>query len=145
MGAQKAKVGKRPKPNKKIRFRPKNREGKELRGENGAFDTETARFPTAHEVRSARKRPKSGKRPKIFGGSVVCRETKILNFEGSEIGVAELRSRRFSERLNRCGKTPNLGPPELAKSSIFTNHQFLRNFPSTLTSNYPINFPLPYS
>ena len=56
--------GKSSKIGLKIRFRPKNREGKELRGENGAFDTEAARFPTAREVRSARKRPKSGKRPK---------------------------------------------------------------------------------
>ena len=53
--------------------------------------------------------------------------------------VEERSERRFSERsLCRCGKTPNLGPPELA------NHQFFRNFPSTLTSNYPINFLHPY-
>ena len=34
-------------------FRPKIREEKELRGENGAFDTETARFHGPREVRSA--------------------------------------------------------------------------------------------
>ena len=69
--------GKSPKIVSKRCFRPKNREEKELRGENGAFHTETARFPTAREVRSARKRPQSGKRPKNFGASVVCRDTKI--------------------------------------------------------------------
>ena len=111
--------GKSPKIDSKRRFRPKNREEKELRGENGAFDTETARFPTAREVRSARKRPKSGKRPEIFGGSVVCRETRIWNFEGSEIRVAELRSRRFSHRLNRTGETPNFGWVGVAKAPIF--------------------------
>ena len=44
----------------KIHFRPKNRGEKELRGENGAFDTETSRFHTMREVRSARKCPKTG-------------------------------------------------------------------------------------
>ena len=34
---------------------------KELRGENGAFDTETAGFGGGVRFRSARKRPKSGK------------------------------------------------------------------------------------
>ena len=32
-----------------------------------AFDTETSRFHRVREVRSARKRPKSGKWPKFFG------------------------------------------------------------------------------
>ena len=32
---------------------PKNREEKELQGENGAFDTETSTFHGAREVRSA--------------------------------------------------------------------------------------------
>ena len=42
-GGQKAKVGKRPKPEGKKRFRPKNREGWARRCENGAFDTEIFR------------------------------------------------------------------------------------------------------
>ena len=106
--------GKSSKIGSKMRFRPKNREGKELRGENGAFDTETARFPTAREVRSARKQPKSGKRAENVGGSVVRRDTHRRNFGGSEIEVAELRLGRFSDRLNRTGETPNFWPPELA-------------------------------
>ena len=65
--------GKSSKIGSTIRFRPKHREGKELRGENGAFDTETARFPTAREVRSAPKRPKSGKVLKRIGGWVTDR------------------------------------------------------------------------
>ena len=53
----------------KIRFRPKHREEKELRGEiqNGAFDAETSGFWGDVRVRSARKRPKSGHRPKNDG------------------------------------------------------------------------------
>ena len=45
---------------------PKNREEKELRGENGAFDTETSTFYGAREVRSAWKRPKIGERRFFF-------------------------------------------------------------------------------
>ena len=58
---------------------PKNREEKELQGENGAFDSETSRFPTLREARSARKRPKFGKCQKKTG--VWCLQTlKKLNF-----------------------------------------------------------------
>ena len=52
-------------------FRPKMSEEKELRGENGAFDTETSGFGGDVRERSARKRPKSGKWAENFGGSVV--------------------------------------------------------------------------
>ncbi len=51
------------------------------------------------------------------GGSVVRIDAHTRNFGGFKIGVAELRSRRFSDRLNRTGETPNLGPLEL------TNHR----------------------
>ena len=42
--AKKLKVEHFPKVGSKIRFRPKMRAEKELRGENGAFDTETSGF-----------------------------------------------------------------------------------------------------
>ena len=42
-----------PEAGSKIRFRPKNREEKELRGENGAFGTETSGFGGDVRARSA--------------------------------------------------------------------------------------------
>ena len=94
-----------PKVGSKIRFRPKMSAEKELRGENGAFDTETSGFGGDVRERSARKRPKSGKWAENFGGSVVLRDVKRRNFGGSEIGVAELRSRRYMDRLKGNGET----------------------------------------
>ena len=73
---EKAKVEIFPEAGSKKCFRPKNREEDELRGENAAFDTETARFPTLREVRSVRKRSKIGKRRKILG--VVVRIDKKM-------------------------------------------------------------------
>ena len=102
---EKLHLGIRRKVGSKIRFRPKNREEKELRGENGAFDTETSGFGGDVRERSARKRPKSGKWAENFGGSVVLRDVKRRNFGGSEIGVAELRSRRYMDRLKGNGET----------------------------------------
>ena len=40
-----------------------------------------------------------------FGGSVVRRDANRRNFGGSEIGVAELRSRRYMDRLKGNGET----------------------------------------
>ena len=73
----------------KIRFRPKMNAEKELRSENGAFDTETTRFPTLREVRSARKRPKIGKCWKNCR-CVVCIDTKRWNFGWSK-NLSKLR------------------------------------------------------
>ena len=58
---QKMKVENCPKVLSKIHFRPKMSAEKELRGENGAFDTETAGFEGGVRFRSARKRPQSEK------------------------------------------------------------------------------------
>ena len=102
---EKLDLGIRQKVGSKTRFRPNNREEKELRGENGAFDTETSGFGGDVRERSARKRPKSGKWAENFGGSVVLRDVKRRNFGGSEIGVAELRSRRYMDRLKGNGET----------------------------------------
>ena len=44
MKQEKLNLGIRRKVGSKLSFRPKNREEKELRGENGAFDTETSGF-----------------------------------------------------------------------------------------------------
>ena len=52
-GTGKAAPWNSPKSGSKIRFRPKHREEKELRGENGAFDTETSGFGGDVRVRSA--------------------------------------------------------------------------------------------
>ena len=50
-------------------------EEKELLGENGAFDTETSGFGGDVRERSARKRPKSGKRQNSdFRKNIVVRE-----------------------------------------------------------------------
>ena len=105
--------GKSPKIGSKIHLRPKNCEEKELRGKNGAFDTETSWFWGDREVRSAWTRPKSRKRPENTGGCVVRRDAENWKIEGAEIEATELRSRRFSDRLNRTGETPNFWPPEL--------------------------------
>ena len=65
-------------------------------------------------------RPENGRKVENgVGGAEKCwfwgeqRHNK-LKFGGSEIGATELRSRRFSDRLNRTGETPNFWPPELA-------------------------------
>ena len=71
MKQEKLNLGIRRKVGSKLSFRPKNREEKELRGENGALDTETSGFGGDVRERSARKRPKSGKWAENFGGSVV--------------------------------------------------------------------------
>ena len=85
---------------------------KELRGENGSFDTETSGFGGDVRERSARKRPKSGKWAENFGGSVVLRDVKRRNFGGSEIGVAELRSRRYMDRLKGNGEMESFKLPK---------------------------------
>ena len=50
---EKVNIGIRRKVGSKMSFRPKNREDKELRGENGAFDTETSGFGGDVSGRSA--------------------------------------------------------------------------------------------
>ena len=59
-----------------MRFRPKNREEKELQGENGALDTETSRF--MGRARSAR--PENGR--KVENGRKMKKnnETNIQNY-----------------------------------------------------------------
>ena len=113
MKQEKLNLGIRRKVGSKLSFRPKNREEKELRGENGAFGTETSGFGGDVRARSAWKRPKSGKRPKNTG-SGSSRDTKNWNFGRSKLGGIMLRSRRSLDRLNRTGETPNFWLPELA-------------------------------
>ena len=74
-------------------------------------------------MRLARKLPKSGKWAENFGGSVVPRDVNRRNFGGTEIGVAELRSRRYMDRLKGNGETESLKRPELA-----TNRQKHNNY-----------------
>ena len=100
---EKLHLGIRRKVGSKIRFRPKNREEKELRGENGAFDTETSRFPTAREVRSARKRPKSGKHRKQMVVVWSAQTQKVEIFEVAENAVIRVRSGRCMDRFDRAG------------------------------------------
>ena len=50
---EKLNLGIRRKVGSKLSFRAKNREEKELRGENGAFDTETSGFGGDVRARSA--------------------------------------------------------------------------------------------
>ena len=50
---EKVNIGIRRKVGSKMSFRPKNREDKELRGESGAFDTETSWFGGDVSGRSA--------------------------------------------------------------------------------------------
>ena len=84
----------------------------------------------ARTGRSILKRQGLGGRPSPFGLKMAeklktlekcCfwmeQRHKIENWGGPKIGGIVLRSRRFSDRLNRSGETPNLGPPEL------TNHR----------------------
>ena len=82
--------GKSPKIGSKRRFRPKNREEKELRGEkfaeNGAFNTETSGFGGDVRVRSAWKWPKSWKRLKN-AGSGGAETQKNENWGGPKLGV----------------------------------------------------------
>ena len=74
-----------PKVGPKICLRPKMSAEKELRGENGAFDSETARFGGDVRLRSAPKRPKSGQahawwRHATLLGQVVPQRLKNISF-----------------------------------------------------------------